>query len=181
MDSASRPHVIYEAASQVRHAVLSGGTWMTNTVFADNSVVSRYALGFDEIGLLRLVAVLHNPVVSQDLLKDGLEFSGFALGDTAFAAVPEQIDELAFNRGDLVLQLHDRSTFARSVQARTFDGRSQNLGAGSLVGATRPTSTGFHIVVAMPGGGLVVAGRNRSIAAALDPSGGADLDCNGTP
>lgn len=180
VDGNGRPHVIYEAASQVRHAVLSGGTWMINTVSADNSVVSRYALGFDPFGLLRLVAVVRGGL-GRDLLLSSFELNGFALGDAAFASVPGQIDELAFNHGDLVLQLHDLTTSARSVQAWTLDGTSQDLRAGSLVGATRPTSTDLRVVVAVPGVGLVVAGRNRSIAAALDPSGGADLDCNGTP
>jgi hypothetical protein len=181
VDSTNRPHVIYEAANQVRHAVLEGGTWATNTVFADNSVVSRYALGLDDFQLLRLVAVVRNSAAARDGLRLGNEFNRFVLGDTAFASVPEQIDELAFNHGDLVLQLHNRATGAPSVQAWTTAGTSQDLHAGAILGKTRSTSTDLRVVVASPGTGLIVAGRNRSVAAALDPFGGADLDCNGTP
>lgn len=181
VDSAGRPHVIYKASSQVRHAVLDGGSWETNTVFADSRVVSRYALGHDELQLLRLVAVVRNDAGGRDGLRRGSEFARFVLEGEAFASVPELIDDLAFNHGDLVLQLRDRTTGARSVQARTTTGMSQDLHARDILGTTRATSSDLRVLVAAPGVGLVIASRGGSVAAPLDPIGGVDLDCNGTP
>lgn len=180
VDSADRPHVIYETATALRHAVLDSGTWTTNTVFTDSSRITRYALGLDPFQSLRLVAVLQGGLGGQ-FLESGFQFNGFALDGVSFAFVSDPIDDLAFNRDALVVRTHDRLTGAGSLQAWTTSGASQDLHASDILGTTRSPSADLRVVVAGPGASLIVASHNRSVSAPLDPSGGPDLDCNGTP
>jgi hypothetical protein len=179
VDLAGVPHIIYESTTEVRHMAFNGASWVSNTVFADRNRISLYTIGLDDLLILSVVAVVRG--TDRDELRKGFNFNGFALESSGFVFVPELITGLNLNRGDIVLQLRNRSSGATAVMAMNASGAKQSLSVDRIVGSTRSTSGSLRVVLAPPGGPLLLAGLNRFVAGPTDPSGGPDLNCNGVP
>jgi hypothetical protein len=178
MDDAGTPHVIYENTTEIRHAALSGDTWVSNTVFADRQKVSFYTIGPMLFSGLSVVAVVR--ASNQDEFRRGAVADGFLLGST-FATVPGLVVGLASNIDQVVALVSNRSSGARSTLAVSPFSGPQNLQANAILGVSRPTSLDLLLVLAPGTASPLLAHQGPFIGAPLDPSGGPDLDCNGSP
>jgi hypothetical protein len=179
VDSAHRPHVIYENLTAVRHAVLSEGVWTSNTIFPDRQRVAFYVLGPNLFQTPAVVAVVLGN--GQDELRRGSIGNDFVLDSFAFASVPERVTGIAVNFSDIVLQLVSRTTSAPSVMAlSTLGVGRQRLHAEAILGATHPANFNLRVLLGPPESPLL-ASVDRPVNAPFDPFGGPDEDCDGTP
>jgi hypothetical protein len=178
VDSAHKPHVVYENLTALRHAVLSEGVWTSNTVFPDRQRVAFYSLGPGRFGNPGLVAVVRGS--DEDELRGSIG-ADFVLSDFPFASVPEQVTGVAVTRSDFVLELVHRTTGARSVMALSAGGGgTQRLPSEPILGSMHPASFGLRVIFGPPGSALLASG-SRPVFAPFDERGGPDADCNGFP